>query len=155
MSLPTSWVDRIFEKLALVYGRDFTERYSGLSPAAVKAEWGRELALCARRPECIAYALDNLPVGAKPPTSIEFRALCAKAPVYDVPKLAAPRADDAKVSEVLAAAKGAVGHAVMAHNGWEQRLEAKALAGEIKLTQAQREAIRAAKARSQREGGEE
>ena len=88
MQLPSEWVDRIFEKLALVYGRDFLGRWDGLDMGAVKADWARELGRFANAPDSIRFALDNLPV-SKPPTVLEFKHLCNRAPEY-LPALLRP-----------------------------------------------------------------
>lgn len=75
MSLPEAWVDRIFDKLTLVYGHQFLSRWDGMPIADVKADWGHELRGFAQNPNAIAYGLDHLPPG-KPPTVLEFRAIC-------------------------------------------------------------------------------
>lgn len=79
MSLPNNWVDRIFAKLTLVYGTDFTRRWEGLNVDDVKADWARELAMYQQAPASITYALENLPEN-KPPNVLQFRALCRAAP---------------------------------------------------------------------------
>jgi hypothetical protein len=82
--LSSSWVDRIFERLIGVYGRDFKGKFSmivdGLDVGieAAKAAWAEELGFCQRHPECIAFALKNLPDRA--PNAIEFKRLCQAAP---------------------------------------------------------------------------
>lgn len=91
MSLPSPWVDKIFAKLAVTYGQRFLGLYAGLDLQAVKDDWGQELRGYAQAPKAIAHALDNLPTD-KPPTVLEFRALCRTAPQYiQTPKLPAPR----------------------------------------------------------------
>lgn len=100
MSLPTTWIDRIFEKLSLVYGRQFVARWEGLSIADVKTDWGHELARFHERPECIAWALKNLPVD-KPPTVLQFRELCMSAPQADTKLLPEPKADPELVAQML------------------------------------------------------
>jgi hypothetical protein len=88
MQLPSEWVDRIFEKLALVYGRDFLGRWDGLDIRAVKADWALELGRFANAPDSIRFALDSLPL-SKPPTALEFKHLCNRAPDY-LPALLPP-----------------------------------------------------------------
>ena len=78
MSLPTKWVEALFTKLQLTYGRDFLGRWEGVNLADVKTDWGHELAGFEHQPECIAYALAHLP--DKAPTVMEFRAICRKCP---------------------------------------------------------------------------
>jgi hypothetical protein len=101
MSLPTPWVDRIFDKLTLVYGQAFLRRWSDIDINAVKSDWAHELAGFAQHPRAIAYALDNLPAD-KPPTVLEFRAMARRAPPADVPKLDAPKANPERVATELA-----------------------------------------------------
>jgi hypothetical protein len=81
MHLASEWVDRIFEKLTLVYGRDFLGRWDGLDIRAVKADWAHELGRFANAPDSIRFALDSLPP-SKPPTALEFKQLCNRAPEY-------------------------------------------------------------------------
>lgn len=79
MSLPESWVDRIFAKLTLVYGHQFLSRWDGLSIADVKADWAHELDGYQNNPQAIAFALSNLPP-SRAPNVLEFRELCFRAP---------------------------------------------------------------------------
>lgn len=74
-----SLVDLIFTKCSLVYGRDFLSRWEGLDLAEVKADWVRELGGLLRSPAAIVYGLERLPVD-RPPTVLQFRALCIGAP---------------------------------------------------------------------------
>ena len=84
MMLSSSWVDRIFERLIGVYGRDFKSKFSMIVDGrdvgieAAKAAWAEELGFCQSYPECIAYALKNLPDNA--PNAIQFKRLCQAAP---------------------------------------------------------------------------
>lgn len=99
MGLPTKWVDALFTKLTLAYGRDFLGRWEGIDVSDVKTDWGHELAGFEKHPEAIAFALANLPI--KPPTVLEFRALCRRAPAPDAPRLEAPRANPERVKAEL------------------------------------------------------
>jgi len=99
MSLPAAWVDKIFTKLALVYGRDFSSRWEGLNLMDVKTDWGHELDGYDKHPKAIAYALQNLP--ARPPTVLEFRGLARAAPSEQVLALDAPRANAERVAAQL------------------------------------------------------
>lgn len=85
MSMPTLWVEKIFQKLILAYGRDFTGRWEGVPMDEVKADWAHELDGYENSPHAIAYALQNLPL--KPPTVYEFRMICRNAPAKPVPML--------------------------------------------------------------------
>ena len=100
MSLPLPWVDRVFEKLTLVYGQAFLARWRDIDLNAVKSDWCHEMAGMEKSPSRIAFALANLP--ERPPSVIEFRALCRSAPVPDVPKLPEPKADPERVAQELA-----------------------------------------------------
>lgn len=97
--LPLKWVERIFQKLSLVYGRDFLSRWEGQELPSVMADWAHELAGFADQPEAIAYALQHLPP-EKPPTVLQFRALCNLRPDKALPALPAPESKPAP--EVMA-----------------------------------------------------
>lgn len=98
MSLPVAWIDKIFTKLTLVYGRDFLGRWEGLDLNAVKSDWAHELAGFERFPEGIAYALTHLdPI--RPPTVFQFRDLARKAPLPEAKQLPAPLASPAVIAE--------------------------------------------------------
>lgn len=129
MSLPTAWTDKIFAKLSLVYGRDFVGRWEGIALADVKTDWGHELAGFVGHPEAIAFALANLP--PKPPTVVEFRALARRAPLPDVPRLEAPKADPERIARELARlAPLKQGGPVHGARDWAHRIVARAEAGD-------------------------
>jgi hypothetical protein len=105
MSLPLPWVDKIFSKLTLIYGRDFIGRWEGLEIADVKADWSHELDGFEKFPDGIAYALKNMPPG-KPPTVLEFRALALRAPKPELKQIehqySKPAADvREKINQIL------------------------------------------------------
>lgn len=77
--IPIDWVERIFQKMTVRYGRDFIHRYEGVPLAEVKEDWAKVLGGFNGWASAIAYGLENLPP-AKPPTAEEFRAICRKAP---------------------------------------------------------------------------
>lgn len=106
MSLPAAWVDRIFHRLTMVFGRDFLSRYEGLSTDDVKAECAEDLAGFQQSPAAIKFALEILP-SDKPPTSLQFRDLCRKAPQYAPKALPAPAPDPAIAAKALEALKPA------------------------------------------------
>lgn len=102
MSLSIEATDRLFSKLIAAYGNDFMRRWEGLNEMAVKACWSHELAGYAGgsdRMLPIKWALENLP--EKAPNVIEFRNLCRRAPVPDLPRLEAPKADPERVQAAL------------------------------------------------------
>lgn len=85
MSLPAPWVDKIFAKLTLAYGRDFLGRWEGLDINAVKSDWAHELAGFQQQPDAIAYGLQHLP--EKCPNVFEFRAMCRRSPAQALPQI--------------------------------------------------------------------
>ena len=134
MSMPIAWVDVIFTKLTLVYGRDFIGRWEGLEISDVKTDWGHELSGFEGWPESIAHALATLPLG-KPPTVLEFRDLARKAPRKALVELPGPPADPAKVAAELAKLasltarkKDSTGRDEKA---WAKRLMARHEAGDV------------------------
>lgn len=129
MSLPQPWVDRIFDKLTLVYGQSFLRRWADIDLAAVKADWAHELAGFQQHPRAIAWALRNLPPD-KPPTVLEFRALARKAPPEEVPKLEAPKADPIRVEAELAKLAPVRERPGVDGKEWARTLVARAQAGE-------------------------
>jgi len=110
MSLPATWIDRIFTKLTLVYGREFLARWdsAGVPIEAVKADWAHELEGFDQWPEAIAHALKNLPP-ERPPTVLQFRELCRKAPPKPLPALPEPKANPERVRAELAKLRMIVG----------------------------------------------
>lgn len=83
MSLPEPWIEKIFHKLAVTYGRAWLSMWDGVPIDDVKADWADQLTGYQQNPSAIAYALDNLPA-AKPPTVLEFRAICQRGPTRNV-----------------------------------------------------------------------
>ena len=104
MSLPSAWVDRIFDKLTLVYGHQFLGRWSGMDLDVVKADWAHELAYFQQAAHAIAHALEHLPAG-DPPTVLQFRQLCGQATRDERQAplmLDRPEPDPQRLSEALA-----------------------------------------------------
>ena len=134
MSLPIAWIDKIFHKLTLLYGRDFIGRWEGLEIADVKTDWGHELSGFQNWPEAIAHALATLPPG-KPPTVMEFRDLARKAPRKELIALPGPPADPERVAAELKKLAAITGKAIAApgridHKAWAKRIIARHEAGE-------------------------
>jgi hypothetical protein len=130
MSLPTPWVDRIFHKLTLAYGRDFVGRWEGIDLNDVKTDWAHELSGFMQCPDAISYALANLP--HKAPSVIEFRALARKAPLPEFKQLEAPKADAEKVALEIAKQIGIKQALAPRHDPkeWAKRIINRASAGE-------------------------
>jgi hypothetical protein len=139
--LPISWVKRIFQKLSLVYGRDFLGRWEGQEIDGVMADWAHELAGFATQPEAIAHALQHLPAD-KPPTVLQFRSLCNASPVSAPLALPAPESKPApevvaKANEIIASRKS------IDPKAWAWKLREREAQGPG-LTRAQREMWRTA-----------
>lgn len=100
MALPQQWIDRIFERLTLTYGRDFLERWRGIDLDAVKADWAIVLGGMRDHPDMLAYALQHLPPD-RPPTALQFRELARRCPPPTFQALRAPMADPEKVRAML------------------------------------------------------
>lgn len=131
MSLPTPWIDRIFDKLTLTYGQSFLRRWADIDLNAVKSDWAHELAGFAQHPRAIAFALENLPP-ERPPTVLEFRAMARRAPADDLPRLPEPKADPARVAaelERLAPLRVDHSRPRLGRTDWAHRIVAKHEAG--------------------------
>jgi len=100
MSLPLPVIERLFARLNATYGRDFMGRYEGQDAASVKTSWGHELDGYSQNLKALAWALENLP--ERPPNVIEFRSLCRRAPLAQMPALPEPKADPARVAAEFA-----------------------------------------------------
>jgi len=139
--LPTKWVERIFQKLSLVYGREFLSRWEGQELPSVMADWARELAGFADQPDAIAYGLQHLPP-EKPPTVLQFRALCNLRPDKALPALPAPESKpSAEVMSRVDSILRAPG--VNSDKAWAWKLRERENNGKG-LTRAQREMWRTA-----------
>lgn len=72
--LPDSWIERLLDRLAAMYGQKFTDQWRGVDPSYLKSVWGEELA---------SYSADEIKRGLSacrtrpwPPTLPEFLTLC-------------------------------------------------------------------------------
>lgn len=128
MSLPETWTNKIFDKMTLIYGRDFAARWEGMQIADVKADWSHELSGYENRPKAISWALQNLPVG-KPPTVLEFRKLANTLPQEATVFLDAPRADPARVQHELS--KLSAAPAKTDGREWARRIISRKEQGEL------------------------
>lgn len=79
--LSDEWIDAIFARLTLRYGKAFLNRWEGINIDAVKADWACALAGLQDKPNAIRYALNNMPA-EYPPTVGRFRDVCNRAPEY-------------------------------------------------------------------------
>lgn len=137
MSLPSGWIDRIFEKLQLAYGNRFLAQWSGLDVNVIKADWDHELIGFANHSDSIAYALQNLP-NDLPLTAKQFRSLCRSAPAPKLKELPAPEADAENVKAAMKKAAEAV-QIQFDPLSPIRRLRDRELAGDKSLTKFQRE----------------
>ena len=134
MSLPSVAVDRLFQKLLMVYGSDFERMWGNLNLNDVKIFWAHELGFYAEHLECIKWALENLP--DRCPNLIQFKALCKQAPRPEHKKLDYSKADAevvdkelAKIaSEALQAPKNEQG--IVDHRRWAKKLAERHKNGE-------------------------
>lgn len=78
-ALPESWVERIFDHMAGLYGSKFADLWGGMDAGKVQAMWGGKLAGFADKPKAIKAALDALDERPFPPTLPEFIGLCRDA----------------------------------------------------------------------------
>jgi hypothetical protein len=74
--------------------------WEGVEPAAVKADWAKELAGFQQSPDAIRYGLEHLPA-SKPPTVLEFRDICRKAPLPQWQQLPWPEANPEVVAPII------------------------------------------------------
>lgn len=140
MPMPAHYVDRIFTRLMVRYGSEWLRKWEGVPEDAVKADWADQLAGFERRPDCIRYALDNLP--ERVPGVTEFRAICNRMSEPAAPRLEAPKTNPEKVAREMAKMQQTK-DAIKQAKGWAWRLKAREESGE-RLTKAQRDMWRAA-----------
>ena len=100
MSLPIAAIDRLFDRLAMTYGMEFTNKWGTLSSTDVKTHWSHELSMYADNLNAIGWALQNLP--DRCPNLIEFKSLCKQAPRPTTIALDAAKAPTEVVDKVLA-----------------------------------------------------
>lgn len=128
MSLPIEWVEKIFKKLSVTYGRDFLGRYEGVPLVDVKTDWAHELSGFEAHPEAIKHALQNLSA-SKAPTVYEFRNVCAAAPKMATIELPKPPQDPAIVAAIVNGIK-AKSSSPHGKKDWAHRLKARHAAGD-------------------------
>jgi len=108
-ALPDAWIDRLFQRFSLMYGKEWAEKWSGLPLDQVKAAWSQDLAFASA--DQLRLALDHCKANNKfPPSSPEFVGLCKQFRVQGSPLLALvePRGEmPAKVRDMLAKLRGA------------------------------------------------
>lgn len=78
-ALPDTWVERIFDHMAALYGSKFADLWRNTDAEKVKSMWAFRLGGFADKPQAIKSALDALDDRPFPPTLPEFIALCRQA----------------------------------------------------------------------------
>jgi hypothetical protein len=148
MTLQRKWVDAIFTKLTVRYGKAFLNRWEGVDIELVKADWAHELGDFNDSPDAIKYALEYMDP-AKPPTAAMFKELARRAPAKEMPVLEAPEANPELVAKVMSEI-----NTVAKPNGrdpkdWARRIVARHEAGEkiysynLRLARAALETVKA------------
>lgn len=95
--LRSDWVDKIFEKLAVYYGRDWLRKWEGIDVHALKQDWAEKLSGFNGQGDAIKYALEHLP--EYPPNVGQFRDLCRRAPKVERNKLPPPNLSAEQVAK--------------------------------------------------------
>lgn len=124
MTMPAKAIDRIFMRLGATYGAAW-DRSLGSTPVNdAKSAWQHELQGFAGHLEAVAWALENLP--ERCPNVIEFRNLCRRAPMPDVPRLPEPKADPQRLQQELSKLgelrKQVASSTGYDHKGWARRI---------------------------------
>ncbi len=127
MSLPMPWVDRIFLKLTLTFGRDFLNRWEGVPIEDVKADWAHELRGFQQNPAAIGYGLEHCLAG-KPPTVQEFKSACYRKP-ESAPLLPSPVVDPVIAATVLGGLRASTSRST-GMKDWAHRLKARHESGD-------------------------
>lgn len=131
-AIPIKWVDKIFERFMVLYGRKFAEMWAGIPEDGLKKAWAEDLAQYKSRPEAIKWALEACKRLDWPPTMSEFLKLCEQAPKpIEALHLPAP-IDKEKAAMRLDAAAGALLHKNETdHLRWAKRLDLSERAKEM------------------------
>lgn len=142
MPLPTAWIDQIFNKLTMVYGHHFLGRWSGLDLNVIKGDWAHELDGFENHGESIKYALQHLPPD-NPPTVLQFRELCRRAPAPVFKALPQPEVNQ-KVAQAALSKAAQITKPLNDRLKPIRTLMEREIAGGQGLTKAQREFWRVA-----------
>jgi hypothetical protein len=122
------WVEKIFQKLSLNFGRDFLGRWEGIPIEDVKADWAHELRGYQQNPSAIAYGLEHC-LSDKAPTVQDFKAICNKRP--DKPlALPEPPASPERVAEEMKKLEQLQRAGRVDHKAWAKSLKERHDAGE-------------------------
>lgn len=135
MSLPIAAIDRLFDRLAMTYGTEFSNKWGTLNSMDVKTYWSHELSVFADNLNAIGWALQNLP--DRCPNLIEFKSLCKQAPrpaltVLDAPKAPVEVVDKVFAEIALKAFKKPVDeNGKTNHKRWAKKLRDRHAKGEV------------------------
>ena len=106
--LPEKWVERIFQRLAGIYGAQFRSKFSQIENgfdvgiASASVAWAEELGNFSDNPAAISYALQNLPADHCP-NALELRDIARRAPRKQVEALPyKPTAEDIERNREMA-----------------------------------------------------
>lgn len=99
MTFPKKAIDRLFDRLELTYGSQWTGMWRDQKMSDVKTAWSYELQNFDKRLDAVAWALENLP--DRVPNLIAFRNLCRSAPAKEVPILPEPKANPERLKAEL------------------------------------------------------
>ena len=72
--MPRTWIERLFDKMLLSYGKKFTDQWMGADPDKLIAHWADELATFSREELSRGYAA--LEARDWPPSLPEFKRMC-------------------------------------------------------------------------------
>jgi hypothetical protein len=98
--LPTAWIEKLFDRMAALYGSKFADMWRGADPAEVKKLWADELGKLTR--EEVTKGAQALMTLEWPPSLPQFINLCR-------PKLDAQKAFTEAINGLLARDRGEVG----------------------------------------------
>ncbi len=121
MSLPLPWIEKIFLKMSLTFGKNFLQTWEGIPIEDVKNDWAYELRGFIKSPAALAYGL-SICVEGKPPTVAEFRAACARYNAAPGLMLPASQASPEIVQSYIANIK-TLGQMVTGDKDWAKRLQ--------------------------------
>jgi hypothetical protein len=131
MTLPIAAVERLFDRLSMTYGTEFTNTWTGMPLKEIKTHWAYELSQFAGNLNAIGWALQNLP--DRCPNLIEFKNLCKQAPRPTTIALDAPKVPievvDTEISKIIASLVKTP-ESTGDHKRWARRLKERHGKGE-------------------------
>ena len=72
--IPISWVEKLFERMSLLYGTHFADKWKGHDPELIKRLWAEELGYLTRQE--LAFGASKLSTLEWPPSLPQFLKLC-------------------------------------------------------------------------------